>query len=142
MFLYPVLKGLYLFATGKSEEVRQKRARKLESLTKEKRAITSSLRIFITVIPYFGAYYYADFRTVWLILGTLHLLTASLVLIAALASRSLRQEEPEKYNEVIQESRKNLKAVTFWPKWQVHALCIFNVSVLALWLYSWRYLFT
>jgi len=141
MFLYPALKGLYFYAVGKSDEVRQKKKEKLDSLTKEKRIINSSLRLFVTVIPYFGAYYYADYRYVWLSLGILYLFTAVITLVAALGSQSLKQNDPETYEKVTKQSKEDLKNVNFWPKWQVHAYCMFNISVLVLWLYSWRYLF-
>ena len=141
MFLYPVLKGVFIYVTGKSDETGQKKKQKLDSLTKEKRAINSSSRIFITIIPYFGAYYYADFRHFWLALGVLYLLTAVVTLIAALGSQLLKQKDPETYEKVAKQSKRDLQHVTFWPRWQVHALCLFNVSVLVLWIYSWRYLY-
>ncbi len=141
MFLYPVLKGIYFYFTGQSEEVRQKIKIRRDALTKEKRLINSSLRIFLSVIPYFGAYYFADFKYFWLVLGMLYLLVATINLVAALGSLSLRENNPEMYVEVKQKSKEDLKNVNFWPKWQVHALCAFNITVLALWFYSWRYLF-
>ena len=142
MFLYPILKGLYFYAFGKSDEVWQKRKDKLDSLTKEKRIIYSSSRSLITVIPYSGAYYYADYRYIWLSLGIIYLLTAVITLVAALGVQSLKQKAPETYERAAQQSKEELKNVNFWPKWQVHAYCMFNISVLVLWLYSWRYLFT
>jgi len=141
MFLYPSLKGLFFYIIGKSDEVRRKRKEKLDALSKEKRIINSSSRLFIIVIPYFGAYFYADFKYVWLILGLIYVFTAIITLAAALGSQSLKQNDPELYKKTEKQSKKDLKDVDFWPKWQVHALCIFNVSILLLWLYSWRYLF-
>ncbi len=133
--------GLYFYATGKSEEVRRKKKVKLDALTKEKRIINSSSRMLLLIIPYFGAYFYADFRYVWLTLGILYLITTIVTLLAALGSQSLKHKDPEAYEKMALKSKEELKDVDFWPKWQVHALCAFNVSVLALWLYSWRYLF-
>ena len=141
MFLYPSLKGLLFYLIGKSDEVRKKRKEKLDALTTEKRIINSSSRLFIVVIPYFGAFYYADFKYVWLSLGVIYVFTAIITLVAALGSQSLKNKDPELYKKTEKKSKEELKDVDFWPKWQVHALCFFNVSILILWLYSWRYLF-
>lgn len=141
MFLYPSLKGLFIYVIGKSEETRKRRKEKIDALPKEKRIINSSSRIFIIVIPYFGAFFYADFKYVWLLLGLIYVFTAIVTLAAALGSESLKHKDPELYKKAEKQSKEELKDVDFWPKWQVHALCLFNVSILILWLYSWRYLF-
>jgi len=142
MFLYPTLKGIFYYAIGKSEEIRKNRKDKLNALSKEKRIIHSSTRLFIVVIPYFGAFFYADFKYLWLLLGIIYLFTAIITLAAAVGSQSLKQTDPDLYKKAENQSKKDLKDVDFWPKWQVHALCAFNVLIFILWLYSWRYLFT
>ena len=141
LFLYPVLKGLYIYLSGKTEYIRKKYKEKRDALTKEKWLINSSLKKIIYVTPYFGAYYYADFKYIWLTLGIIFIFTIFITLTTALISQSFRNEKPNEYNKVMKESGTSLKNVNFWPKWQVHALCVFNVSVLILWLYSWRHLY-
>ena len=141
IFLYPALKSILIYLSGKTEYIRQKNKEKSDALTKEKRLINSSIRSLVLVTPYFGAYYYAEFKYIWLILGIILLLTSLITLTTALISQSFRKEKPNEYNDAMKESRASLRNVNFWPKWQVHALCVFNVSVLILWLYSWRYLY-
>ena len=141
LFLYPILKWLYLYFVGKSDEARLKKKAYLDSLTREKRVIYSSSQSFIAVIPCFAAYLYADYRYLWLTLGIMYLLAGGAALIAALSSQYLKKYEPEIYEKAAQQSEQDLKHVNFWPKWQVHALCVFNVSILVFWFYSWRHLF-
>ncbi len=141
MFLYPTTKGLFYYLIGKNEDVRNKRKALLDSLPLEKRLIKISLRQFIVIIPYFGAYYYAEYKYLWLTLGILYFVSTIGTLIAAMGSQALRKNSPDEYKKARNEGKKQFKNVIFWPRWQVHALCLFNVSVFALWFYSWRYIF-
>ena len=141
MFLYPTTKGLFYYLIGKSEEVRNKRKALLDSLPIEKRLIKISLREFILVIPYFGAYYYAEYKYLWLTLGILYLVSTIITLMAALGSQALKENSPDEYEKARKEGKNQFKNVNFWPRWQVHALCVFKVFVFVLWFYSWRYIF-
>ena len=141
MFLYPTTKGLFYYVIGKSDEVRNKRKALLDSLLIEKRLIKISLRQFIVIIPYFGAYYYAEYKYLWLTLGILYLISTVITLIAAKGSQALMENSPNEYKKMRNKGKKQFKNVNFWPRWQVHALCIFNVSIFVLWFYSWRNIF-
>ena len=86
LFLYPALKSILIYLSGKTEYIKQKNKETNDALTKEKRLINSSLRSLILVTPYFGAYFYAEFKYIWLILGMIFLLTSLITLITALIS--------------------------------------------------------
>ncbi len=91
-------------------------------------------------IPYFGAYYYADLKTLWVSLGSIYLIFGVILLIMGVLTYMTEKhysEEIEKYKGNLETENKD---TNYWPALQTKTLCLFNFFVLTLWLYSWRHL--
>ena len=64
-------------------------------------------------------------------------LTGYTLMMGALAARWSKREEMVAHQKIASEKHNDIE---FWPKWQVKALCGYQVLILLLWLYSWRHL--
>jgi len=92
--------------------------------------------MIVSSIPYIGAYFYADFKYMWIVIGMSYLILGFITFVmGSLAFMGAKQKEMVGHQKVVKEKSKN---IDFWPKWQIKALCGYQVLILLLWLYSWR----
>ena len=138
--LLPWMKSLLYYILRKSEKAYEEKQLKRQKRTPLQTMLTGSSVLIFGSIPYIGAYFYADLKTLWVILGAVYLFTGLVLLImGALAHFAVKyySEEIKDYENKTEKSTKN---VNYWPKWQKKALCLFQYTVLTLWFYSWRHL--
>ncbi len=138
--LFPWVKTLLYYALRKNEKAHQEKQLKKQKRTPLKNMIIGSGVLIFGSIPYIGAYFYADLKTLWVVLGSMYLLTGIIMLIMGVFTYLAAKHYSEEIKDYESKTKNKTKKVNFWPKWQRKILCIFQYSVLALWLYSWRHL--
>ena len=137
---FPWAKSLMYYVLRKREKAHKEKELKRQNRTPLQSMLKGSAVLIFGSIPYIGAYFYADLKLLWLILGTTYLLMGIfLVTMGALAFVGTKyySEEIKDYEN---KTEKSAKSVNYWPKWQQKVLCLFQYAVLVLWLYSWRHL--
>lgn len=130
LFFFPWIKGLWGFARNNKEAENKKQK------TREKNTMTAGLTMVVSSIPFIGAYFYADLKYIWIVIGMFYLILGVITFIMGnLAVGLSKRQEMAGHQEAVKEKCKD---IDFWPKWQVKALCGYQVLIFLLWLYSWR----
>nr|CAP48865.1 putative integron gene cassette protein [uncultured bacterium] len=138
--LIPYLKLLLCYSMRKIKGTNEGAQHEKQKRTPLKSVLIGSRVLVFGSIPYFGAYYYADLKTLWVSLGAIYLIFGVILLIVSVltyVAEKYYSEEIEKYKGNLETKSKD---TNYWPAWQTKALCLFQFIVLALWLYSWRHL--
>lgn len=138
--LIPWAKTFINFVFGRSEQAYKEKQLKRQQRTAEKTILIGGVVMVIGAVPYIGAYFYADFKYIWLIIGIVYLIMGLFTLtmgVVNILSTKYGGEDIAQYKIKYNNKYKN---VNFWPKWQVKALCLYEYIVLVLWLYSWRHI--
>ncbi len=138
--LFPWMKSLLYYALRKSEKARQEKQLKKQKRTPLKNMLIGSGALIFGSIPYIGAYFYADLKTLWVSLGAIYFLTGIIMLVMGALAYLAAKHYSEEIKDYESKTKNITKDVNYWPKWQEKTLCLFQYSVLALWLYSWRHL--
>lgn len=139
-FLFPWMKSLLYYILRKSEKAYKEKQLKRQKRTPIQTMLTGSSVLIFGSIPYIGAYFYADLKTLWIILGTVYLFTGLILLIMGALAHFSAKHYSEEIKDYENKAEKSTKNVDYWPKWQQKILCLFQYAILALWLYSWRHL--
>lgn len=137
----PLMINIIIFVSGRSDEVwnRKRQRRKLRSA--EMNALLGGIKLLLVSLPFFAAFYYADLAWLWLGLAVVCAVCGFVLLIMGSVVLYARKSGLKEIEQAQAQARKTYAKVNFWPKWQVHALCAINLTVLILWIYAWRYLF-
>ncbi len=136
--IVPYLKWLVNWFLGRTEDVLKAKQEKRKKRSAEVTTLIGGIVMVVASVPYFGAYYYAELRYLWVFIGGFYLVMGLFNLLVVLILKlgtKFAGEEMEQHKE---QSRSKYKNVKFWPNWQVRALCIYQYCILGLWLFSWR----
>ena len=138
--LLPWMKSLLYYSIRKIKGSNEGIQLNIQKRTPLKNMLIGSGVLVFGSIPYFGAYYYADFKTLWFSLGSIYLIIGLIMLIMGVLTHFAEKHYSEEIEEYKGKSNANNKSNNFWPAWQTKTLCLFQYIVLALWFYSWRHL--
>lgn len=139
---FPIVKYLLDRLSGYAEQANTNKQLHRQKRSAIKNSIFDSLRLGIYSLPFIVAGFYADLKLVWTILGSIYLITAIFILTMTTLAHLARKQYPQLAQQVDQYPRASGKKQQSWPKWQSNVLCLFNYSVLVIWIYGWRHLFT
>ncbi len=142
IFLWPLspwARSALNFILRRSEKSHNERLLKRKARTALQNSFIDSTKLLAGSAPYIGAYFYADLKLIWLTLGIVYIFSGLLIFtmgILVFFTKKYHRKEIEQHKLVEAKSRKE----NHWPKWQVKLLCLFQYTVLMLWLYSWRHI--
>ncbi len=136
LFFIPWGKGIFKYIKNKTPADEKAENKKKQS--PEKHTLIAGCFMVASSIPYIGAYFYADLKYIWIIIGGLYVVLGFITLVVGYMSIKLsKQKYFVRQKETAKDEYKN---VDFWPKWQIKVLCGYQVLILVFWLYSWRHL--
>ena len=138
--LFPWMKSLLSYSIRKIKGTNEGIQLKKKKRTPLKNMLIGSSVLVFGSIPYFGAYYYADLKTLWVYLGSIYLIIGTIMLIMGALAYIFEKHYSEEIEEYKGNSNEKDKDTNYWPAWQTKTLCLFQYIILVLWLYSWRHL--
>lgn len=139
---YPIVKYLFDRLSGRAEQANIIRQQKRQNRSAIKNSIFDSLLLGFYSLAFIVAGFYADLKLVWTLLGSIYLITAIFILTMTTLAHLARKHYPQLAQQADQPPGASAKKQQSWPKWHSNVLCLFNYSVLVVWIYAWRHLFT
>lgn len=143
MYLFPTIIGIIYAIRYTSDEILSKRKEKMQKKGNERYLFEKSLFFILFVIPYYGAYIYADLKYIWLILAIIYTLLAIFSIIATGYCWYQKTYNTEEYASTINKLNKQRdnNNENIYPKLRARISCGIKITSIILWLFSWRHIF-
>ena len=141
MYLIPTVIGIAYKIKYSDDEILTKRKEKITKKGKEKYLFQMSMLYIIFLIPYFGAFYYADLKYIWLLLAIIYSTLAIFSITASAYCWYQKAYNNEEYTKTMNKIHNdNNKNQYYWSKFRARFNCVIKIFAILLWVYSWRHL--
>ena len=138
-YLIPTILAVYRKFRYTAEELESQHSNNNNTNPKEIFLLKIIAYASVYIPPYFGAYYYADLKYIWLTLGAIYSVVMLILFSVFLYCLFYSKYKTEEYNTIMEKIKK--KDTYKKPsKWQTRISCSKTISAILLWMYSWRHL--